>query len=174
MEETTAHEDKNVDLVTYELGYHLVPSLGEDALALRVTELTTAITDLGGAVLSSGDPESLVLAYTVSKMRAGKWDNYDTSFFGWVRFTAPAEEIASLKDTLDHNEVVMRYFIMKLPKEALLVPTPTLRRTVAATAPQDEEGVLVEPKVLEKREDEEVKADVSEEELDKQLEQLIS
>ncbi len=174
MEETTVHEDKHIDLVTYELGYHLVPSLGEDALALRVTELTTAIADLGGKVIGSGDPESLVLAYTISKMRAGKWDAYDTSFFGWVRFTAPAEEMANLKDTLDHTEVVIRYFIMKVPKEALLVTTPPIRRSSPVAPVQESGEVAVAPKVLEKREDGEIKTEVSEEELDKQIEQLIS
>jgi hypothetical protein len=105
-------------------------------------------------------------------MRAGKWDTYDTSFFGWVRFTVSAEEITSLKDTRDQSEFVMRYFLMKLPKEALLVPAPANRRSSPAAEVGGE--LQVEPKVLEKREDEEVKTAVSEEELDKQIEQLIN
>lgn len=169
MVETTEHEDTGVDtdLVTYELGYHLVPSLGEADLALRVAEISKALADIGGTIISDGYPQSWVLSYTVSKMRAGKWDNYDTSFFGWVRFNAPREGVAVLKETLDHNEFVVRHLLMKLPKAALTVAPPVVRRAEGGE-------VTIEPKALVKRVDEEEKAEVSEEELDKQIEQLIS
>ncbi len=167
MTEKKEHEDKGKkQATTYELGYHLVPSLGEDDLALRVTDLQKAITAEGGSVISEGQPQAFTLAYPMRKMRGGRWDHYDSTFFGWVRFEASAEAMSVLKEMLDSNEHLVRYLIIKLDPLALV---PEIVRV-----PQPEvTEVEVEPKVLEKKQDTEEKEDVSEEELDKQIEELI-
>jgi ribosomal protein S6 len=166
MAETKAHEDKAKGTIAYELGYHLVPSLGEDDLALRVTDLQKAIADLGGSILSEGEPQTYSLSYTMHKMRGGKWDRYDTSFFGWIRFELQAGKLAELTDMLEHNEHLIRHLLIKLNPIALM-PEPERKPYV----PQGE--VVTEPKQLEKKQDKEEKGEVSEEELDKQIEQLI-
>ena len=166
MAEKTTHEDKEKALTLYELGYHLVPSLGEDDLALRVTDLQKAITALNGAILSEGQPQIFTLEYTMRKMRGGRWDSYDSSFFGWIRFEAPSEAMSALKDILEHNEYLVRYLLIK-PDPIVLAPEPV-------RAPRKETTeVEVEPKALVHKQDEEEKGEVSEEELDKQTEQLI-
>jgi ribosomal protein S6 len=165
------HEDKEVvELQKYELGYHFVPSLGEEDLALRVRELMEAITAVGGSIMSEGAPQPFTLAYTMKRQRGGVWEKYDTSYFGWVRFEAPREGMGELKDTLDHTEHLIRHLIMKLEKQAL-APTPEPRQI----QPEDiKEVVPTEPKVFEKKQDdEEDKGEVQEEELDKQIEDLI-
>ncbi len=160
------HEDKEKITKAYELGYHLVPSLGEDDIALRVTDLQKAITAEGGSVISEGQPQSFRLAYPMRKMRGGRWDHYETTFFGWIRFEAPASAMESIKDFLDHNEHLVRYLIIKLDEVAL------------NSAPVREENIKTgevetEPKELVKKQDEEDKGDVVEEELDKEIEELI-
>jgi len=160
------HEDK-AEAQLYELGYHLVPSLGEDDLALRVADLQKKITALGGKIHSEGAPQSFTLAYTMHKQRGGKWDRYDTSFFGWTRFEAAPESLPELKDDLEHNDSLVRYLLTKLDPDALL-PQKVYKPKV------DLKEVKTEPKQLEKKQaTDEPKAEVSEAELDKQIEELI-
>jgi len=166
MAEKKAHEDKDVELKKYELGYHLVPSLGEDDLALRVADLQKAVAKIGGTVLSEGYPQSFILSYTMHKLRAGKWDRYDSSFFGWMRFEASSEGVEVLRDELDHNDQLVRYLLITL-NEAAFAPPPAPRRK-----PMRE--VKTESKVLVKKRTENEKGEVSEVELDKQIKQLIS
>ena len=161
------HEDKVEGVETYELGYHLVPSLSEEDLALRVTELQKAITAAGGSVISEGSPQPYTLTYTMNKLRAGKWDKYDTSFFGWVRFEAVAGVMVALREELDHNEHLIRYLLIKLSKAAL-APEPVRKPRRESTE------VDVEPKEIKKPQAKEEKGEVSEKELDEQIEQLIS
>lgn len=161
------HEDKGEELQAYELGYHLVPSLGEDDLALRVSELVKAATKDGGTLIAEGYPQPFVLAYTMRKLRGGRWDRYDSTFFGWMRFRNAPETIEALKEMLDHNEHLVRYLLVKLPAVAL-TPAP-----VRQPKPIELVEVTTEPKQLEKKRDTEEKGEVSEEELDKQLEHLI-
>jgi ribosomal protein S6 len=163
---TETHEDKD-ELQLYELGYHLVPSLGEEDLALRVADLQKNIASLGGSIHSEGAPQSFTLAYTMHKMRGGRWDRYDMTFFGWTRFTLAPEKVAELKEELDHDEHMVRYLLIKLDKAALVPPKERKPRPIELTE------VATEPKELEHKRDTEEKGDVSEEELDKQIEELI-
>ena len=166
MSKEEKHEDKEVKGLTYELGYHLVPSLGEDDLALRVTELQKIIAAEGGSIISEGQPQSCTLSYQMRKMRGGKWDAYDATFFGWVRFEAPKEAMGKIKEGLDEDEQLVRYLLIKLDPVALM-PEP-----IRAPRRESTEVVTV-PKELEKKQVDEEKGEVSEEELDKQIEQLI-
>ena len=163
---TETHEDKG-EMQLYELGYHLVPSLGEDDLALRVGDLQKKITSLGGKIHSEGAPQSFTLAYTMSKLRGGKWDRYDTTLFGWTRFEATGDVIPPLKEELDHKDEMVRYLLVKLDRDALLPPRVYKPRV-------DLREVETKPKQLEKKQTvEEPKGEVSEAELDKQIEELI-
>ena len=166
---TKEHEDKEVELQKYELGYHLVPSLSEDDLALRVEELMKAVTSAGGNILSEGAPTAFTLSYTMRRLRGGTWEKYDTSFFGWMRFEAPAEAMPELKDGLEHNEYLIRHLVIKLDEKAL-APAPEPRKPRPVVLKE----VETEPKQLEKKQThDEEKGEVSEEELDKQIEDLI-
>ncbi len=167
---TEKHEDKDVvEFQKYELGYHLVPSLGEEDLALRVRELMEAVTAIGGKVLSEGVPQPCPLAYTMRRLRGGVWEKYDTSFFGWMRFEAAPEGAGALHDALAHNAYIIRSLTLRLEGKAL-APAPEPRQTQPVALKE----VAAEPKVLEKKHDsEEEKGDVSVEELDKQIEDLI-
>ena len=165
MAETHEDEDR---VQLYELGYHLVPSLSEDDLALRVADLQKKIAALGGNIHSEGAPQSFQLAYTMHKLRGGKWDRYDSSFFGWTRFEASPEGMDELKEELDHNEHLVRYLLVKLDKDALLPPKERKPK------PVELKEVVTEPKPLEKKTDkDEEKGEVQEKELDKQIEELI-
>lgn len=169
MADIQEHEDKGGELTTYELGYHFVPSLGEQDLALRVETLHKAIAEAGGTIISEGHPQSFVLAYTMRKLRSGKWENYDSTFFGWIRFSASSTGIPTLHEELNHMDFIVRYLCIKITEDALAAPAPVIRKNEVAVS-----EVTVEPKALVRRVDEEEKTEVSEEELDKQIEQLIS
>jgi len=159
------HEDKELGL--YELGYHLVPSLGEDDLALRVADLQKKIASLGGKIHSEGAPQACSLAYTMRKLRGGKWDKYDSTFFGWTRFEASSDVIPELKEELDHKDELVRYLLIKLDRDVLL-PQRVYKQKV------DLREVETQPKQLEKKQTvDEDTGEVSEEELDKQIEELI-
>ena len=57
------------------------------------------------------------------KMRGGRWDHYETSFFGWVSFEVSTEGVLGLKDFLETNEHLVRYLLIKLDP-AVLIPEP--------------------------------------------------
>ncbi len=162
------HEEKEGVRNSYELGYHLVPSLGEADLALRVEEIIKAVTQDGGTLIAEGAPVPCELAYTMRKIKAGMWDSYTTSFFGWVRFETSTNVLPSIQAVLKGNEAIIRFLLIALDKKALLAP-------VAPRVPQGQDGkeVALEPKAIDNKAIVEEKSEVVEEELDKELEDLI-
>jgi len=160
------HEETGEKLHSYELGYHLVPSLGEDDLALRVDELVQTVTQNDGRLISEGAPQHCNLAYTMRKQRGGKWDAYNTSFFGWLRFESMPEEMERIKDALEHNEYIVRYLLISLDTAALAVQS-------APVLPSTDFAEVTLSKELDKKQVTEEKAEVSEEELDKEIDHLI-
>ena len=164
---TNTHEEIGEKRNSYELGYHLVPSLGEEDLALRVDELVKVVTQGDGALISEGAPQHCNLAYTMRKQRGGKRDAYNTSFFGWVRFEAHSKEMARIKEALDYNENIIRYLLIVIGSEALVAPV------VPVSGKEADFTEVTISKTLKKKRVVEKKVAVSEDELDKELEVLI-
>lgn len=123
---TQTHEDKAPELVVYELGYHLVPMLTDDELALRVQELRKLIEQAGGTILHEGFPERQDLAYTIRKSIQGSYQKFDDSYFGWFKFEGAPEGQSSFKDALDHMHDLVRYIVVKTNADAYEPTAPKI------------------------------------------------
>jgi ribosomal protein S6 len=166
------HEEKEGKKGFYELGYHLIPSLGEEDLALRVQSLVTLVTLNGGTLISEGVPQMYTLAYPMRKQNGGKWDAYRTAHFGWIRFETYSGEMARIKDALEHNDVCIRYLLISIDAKALEAKSasPVLEEDI-------KENVSFEEVVIKKNLDTKVKKEektlLSEEALEKEIADLI-
>ncbi|GIW68564.1 MAG: hypothetical protein KatS3mg100_058 [Candidatus Parcubacteria bacterium] len=158
------HEDEG-RRTTYEVGYHLVPTLDDEARALRVKEIKELIASHGGEVLFEGEPVPIALAYTMRKPvgGGGRYVKYDHAFFGWVKFSASPEGASAIKEALRSFGDIIRFILIKtIPADF----TPTPPKVVRERKPVKPKGVGAAGAA---GEDEEV----SEEELNKAVEELL-
>ncbi len=101
-----------------------------------------------------GEPsiKKMKLAYKIKKI--------DNAFFGFVRVSAFAEDIKALEGDLKNQSAVLRFLLIKLPKEAMLPPrrefderrprTATRRQsTQAAKQPEALSNEALEKKIEE-------------------------
>lgn len=123
---TQTHEDKASELVVYELGYHLVPTLTDDELELRVQELRSLIGQAGGTILHEGFPERHDLAYTIRKSILGAYQKFDDSYFGWFKFEGMPEGQGAFKEGLDHFNDLVRYIVVKTNADAYEPTAPKI------------------------------------------------
>lgn len=170
MTDQEKHEDKDVAQV-YELGYHLVPTLGEADLALRVEEIKKFIADLKGEVISEGQPERITLSYTMRKLKRGKWEQFADAYFGWIKFEGTGMLAESLKHECDHNESVLRYLLVTTTREDTFVPYAE-RKQDEFTNPEQSTTVIEKPKSDEPESKKNEKPD--EAEIDKQIDELVA
>ncbi len=101
----------------YEVGFHIVPIVSVDALPAEVTAIRSLIESNGGAVIAEDAPKTRSLAYTLSRMVAGKKEKFDTAHFGWIKFEMPASSISAVKEGLDKTSNILRYLIIKTVRE---------------------------------------------------------
>lgn len=148
----------------YELGVNFVSSLAEEQVPAQFDAIKSLIEKAGGSFISEEAPKLRQLAYTMVKNIQGKNYKHDRAYFGWVKFELESEKINDLKETLDRNDNILRYIIVKTVKENTLYSHKlALHKAEAAKKEETTEVVEAQEEVV-----------VSDEELDKTIDDLVS
>ncbi|MEX0916938.1 MAG: 30S ribosomal protein S6 [Candidatus Paceibacterota bacterium] len=153
MENEENIQDKKL---VYEFAFHILPTVSEDDLGTKATEIRNLIEEKGGDVLFEDAPKHRELTYTMVKDIAGKKQRFSTAYFGWFVFELPRGVVTQIKEACDENPSILRFLIAKTTKEDAL---PKL----ASSAPI--KRMVADEKKGEK---------VSEEELDKSINELVA
>ncbi len=156
------HLETEEDFKVYELGYHLVPTVPEELLLGEVQKIKDAIVVGQGTFVSEDSPKLKALAYPIIKHVAGANVRCDRTYFGWVKFIMRPEALGVLKDTLDRNEKILRYLLIKTVKESTLYSGRHF-------GPRSEGVPIQAPKKIQK---EEISATTMAE-IDKTIEELV-
>ena len=101
----------------YEVGYHVIPTVGEDGLSTEVGNIRSAIEDNGGSVFAEEWPKHMDLSYPISKDIDRKRYKFDKSFFGWMKFESLPEVSLKVRESLSPNSHILRFVIVKSIKE---------------------------------------------------------
>jgi ribosomal protein S6 len=158
-EESVLDDEKESRLGVYEVGYIMLPTIAEENLGGEVTVFKDIFTENGATFISDEYPKLIELAYEMSRSILNKKQKFSYGYFGWVKFSASAEEIVKIKKMLDKNEKLIRYLLIKTVREN----TMSQRRVYGRS-----EGVRrkITPKVEES-------LPINEETIDKEIEALM-
>ena len=146
----------------YEVGFHIVPTIPEEEVALVVNTIRDAIETANGMVIAEEHPVLTELSYTMDHNVANKRSRFDSGYFGWLKFQADPERIAAVKDAMESNERVFRFLIIKTVRENTMAKKAPRGMKRAGAATSKEEGAS-----------EVVKERISDEELDKTIAELM-
>ena len=147
----------------YELGFHVVPTVQDDGVAGVVEAIRLA---LGTAeIINEQFPQKMTLAYQVERSDAGKREKYNEAYFGCIKFSLPRETIPVLEIKLRSMKNVLRFLLIETTREDI---SATPKRAVFVSDRLD--GETIKKPIVE----EEKVVPVSEEELDKSIEALVS
>ena len=102
---------------TYELAFHVLPTVAEGEVAGIVAELKERITALGATITDEEAAERIDLAYEVVKHLEGKNRKFTSAYFGWIRFQSDAEAIAAINELMDETATILRHLTVKLTKQ---------------------------------------------------------
>lgn len=158
---TDTQDKKDVDPKLYELGFHLLPIIEEDHVGAEMTVLKDVIESRGGIIISDEIPKAIKLAYPIAKIIENKRKFFNSAYFGWIRFQTTPDEILKLKEDFDKNEKILRFILINAVQEKAIPP----QRMTFFGKPKQTATIK---KSLTPRE-----KTLSEEEIDKTIEQLI-
>jgi len=147
------------DSKIYEIGFHILPTVQEENLQGVVSDLENSITKNDGQILSEDFPKMRNLAYEISKRVETKYLNFNKAYFGWIKFSALPEVIEKIQKYFEGNENVLRFLIIKTVREN------TMNVFKSQSQPKESESVS--------ETEEKEKTEVSEEEIDKSIDDLI-
>src|SRR3989344_1910019 len=146
----------------YEIGYHIIPAVKEEDIEKTVGEIRKVIESSVGkhTFIAEGAPSLMKLAYPMSVREGEKYTEYDRGYFGWIKFEAPATIVSTLNDALKSNTNILRFVIWRTVREdtRAKIKAPTLREvkrtdTIKSTprrAPAEEVAAPVSEEALEK------------------------
>lgn len=132
-------EDRADALTVYEVGYLLLPSLSEEAVATAVTSITKAIESVGEK-FDGEEPFMFDLAYSMSKVVGSRKYVVNEAWIGWMKFEAEPSRIEEVKAALEKMEEVLRFLIVKAPRETTFTFAEAFAKKREAQEPQETEA----------------------------------
>ena len=154
-----------VVLRVYEVGYHIVPSIKEEELDKAVGTIRSEIEKAGGSFIAEGAPSLTRLAYEIEGREGGKRVEYDRAYFGWIKFESAVAGALLLEASLKKNADIARFIMFRTVREdtRAKMKAPTLREVKRT------DTIKSTP-----RRPEETAAPVSEEDLEKALQDITA
>lgn len=154
---------------SYELAFHVLPTVVEGEVAGVYEKIKTLITK-DGEIVTDESPERVDLVYPVVKPMEGKNRKFTSAYFGWTRFKLDADKIDFIDEELSSMEEILRHLIIKLTKHEEENPFRyhENKKSVKMVEIVDENPATIKEIHTEK----EKNVEVSEKELDKSLDKL--
>jgi ribosomal protein S6 len=148
----------------YELGFHLVPTLGDDEVGKAFDKVTKLIEKVGGTVISKSEPALLNLEYQMEKTVDSVKSKYNTAYFAWVIFEGG--DVETLGEEIETDKDVLRQLLIKTDQKDSINSSEVaaiINGDVEEETTEEVEKSETEEKV---EKTEEVKEEVSEEKVE--------
>lgn len=148
----------------YEVGFHVVPTVEEGNVGGVLEAIRAELIKSDAEIISEQFPQKIALAYTIERAAAGKREKYSSAYFGAIKFAIDRENLSSLETMLRSNALILRHLLVETVREEVVVS----RRAVFASNRLEGETIK-KPTVSP-----ETPKEVSEEELQKSIDALVS
>src|SRR3989344_854385 len=145
----------------YEIGFHIVPTVGEEGVSAVVESVRKALGD--AEIISEGFPKKITLAYQVERATQGKREKYTESYFGHIKFAMQRDGITAFTTAMHTMDPILRFLIIETVREDIA----TAPRRAVFTSDRLEGKTLEKPVAAPEK-----AAEVSDAELDKSIEAM--
>jgi len=111
-----AAEAGDVEISSYELAFHVLPTVAEGEVPAVFQTLKDIITKAGGELSIEEAPARFDLAYEIVQYLEGRNRKFTSAYFGWVRFTIEPAKIEFILEDLAGAKELLRHMVIKLTK----------------------------------------------------------
>lgn len=156
--------DSSATSTVYEVGFHVVPTVGDDGVSAVVDKIRAVLEKAGSEFIKDEFPQKVTLTYTIERSSSGKREKFRDAYFGFIKFACEKSEVQALQQTLRGMPDVLRFLLIETTREDIVEP----RRAVFSSDRLEGETIKKPTSAPE------AAAPVSEEELDKSIDALVS
>lgn len=172
IENVVAEQPLPEGVKVYELAFHFVPTIAEADVPVQFSHLKAIIEKQGGEFIAEEVPRLMKLSYEISQTIKAVKKHYDHGYFGWVKFTLAAENLAVVEKEVKASENILRYLLIKTVKENTLITSREVEEGESADATDAEDGTI-KPKSTSK-EDGEKDPIINVDQVDDSIEKLVA
>lgn len=104
------------DFISYELAFHVLPTVAEGEVQSVVDKIKADIKSVGGEIFDEEAAQRFDLAYDIVKYLEGRNRKFSSAYFGWVRFRLDSLSIEKITDLVDSNKNLLRHLLVRLTK----------------------------------------------------------
>lgn len=152
------------DKPVYEAGIHIIPTVAEADLGPVLEKIRGALSMGETEIIREEFPARRTLAYTIERAAAGKREKFTESYFGFIKFATDRENIPTVTAALRAMHEIMRFLVIETVREEAVVP----RRAVFSSDRLEGETIKKPAAAPE------AGGEISEEELNKSIDALVS
>lgn len=109
-------ETNERELASYELAFHVLPTIAEGEVTAVFQKLKDTITKNGGEIMIDEAPVRFDLAYEIVKYLEGRNRKFNSAYFGWIRFKAKPAAIDAIREEVEATKELLRHLLIKLTK----------------------------------------------------------
>jgi ribosomal protein S6 len=113
--EAAVHNNEQ-EVASYELAYHILPTVAEGEVMTVENELKDLITKAGGEVFDTEAALRFELAYEIDKYLEGRYRKFSSAYFGWTRFKLSPSALTELTAHIDEHKQLLRFLLVRLTK----------------------------------------------------------
>ena len=110
-------EDTGSEPRVYELGFHIDPELPVEEVKKAYRAIREVVAK-AGAIVAESEPEKIQLAYTISRQETSGRRDFNSAYFSWIAYEAPAENHASVIAAASADKRVIRFIDLLTTKDA--------------------------------------------------------
>lgn len=116
MPATEAITTDATEVATYELAFHVLPTVAEGEVPAVFDRVKDHLTNAGGEIFDAEAPAHLELAFEIEKYLEGRNRRFGSAYFGWVRFRIEPAAMPELMATIEAERELLRTLCVKLSK----------------------------------------------------------
>lgn len=133
------------EIASYELAFHVLPTVAEGEVTNVFQSLKDAIIKHNGTLGEEEVPERFDLAYEIIKYLEGRNRKFTSAYFGWVRFSVHPTEIAAITEAVEGQKELLRHLMIRLTRSE--EEYPFLFHEALDEEEEDEKDAKAEKKV---------------------------
>lgn len=115
-EAAVAPASLDTERASYELAFHVLPTVAEGEVAGVAADLKSLVEKAGATILSEEAPQRFDLAYDIVKHVEGRNRTFSSAYFGWIRFSVEPAALDGLTEEVEADRRVLRYLIIRLTR----------------------------------------------------------
>ena len=105
-----------VEAGSYELAFHVLPTIAEGEVDAVFQNLKDTLTKLGSTITTEEAPARIDLAYEIVKYLEGRNRKFSSAYFGWVRFDVDPTQVEEINQVMEADNQLLRHILIRLTK----------------------------------------------------------